>query len=496
MRRDDAIDPQNMDLDTEVNYLQSTTRNTRRVKLQRGESVLLRFLPAQLGPKRLWYARIGRHWYNRKPVYCPVHTSPDYGGDPDGYCPVCEAVDRLEQHDSKEIQDEAFKARGTANWLTYCLVFKRAAAGVGAKAVSVPPNELLHPWQFDHYRSTFEELMVFYRNAVKSDNPKSILDLRRGCDFWVNKTTKGTRLDRQEAVPIFDDLEEVAESDPRIVKILEECRTPRIVMPTEKELARFAEQMEEGILMDGRESRGSRRGGDDDDHEDRRGRRREELDDEDQVPGAEMPQARRSAPRPAAPPAPAPAPRAAGPRTAPARAAVAKPEPEPEPEPEQEPEAEAAPEAAPEAEATPEAEDAPEVEVAVERTPARTAPVRTAPAAAPRPASPAPVPRAASAAPARPAPAPAAARPAPSARPAPAPARPVSRASTAAAPAPRGGDKIEDDPAELPEESRELVTPAEEPLPESGETAPPPVQHTGSISSRLRERIASVTKPK
>ena len=495
MRHDDAIDPQNMDLDTEVHYLQSTTRNTRRVKLQRGESVMLRFLPAQLGPKRLWYARIGRHWYNRKPIYCPVHTSPDYGGDPDGYCPVCDAVDRLEQNESKEIQDEAFKVRGTANWLTYCLVFKRAAAGVGAKAIAVSPNELLHPWQFDHYRSTFEELMAFYRNGVRADNRLSILDLRRGSDFWVNKTTKGTRLDKHDIVPIFDDLEEDAESDPRIVKILEECRTPRIAMPSEKELTRFAEQMEEGILTGNRQSGGSRRGDDDDDDDrgERRGRR-EEPDDDDQVPGAEMPQARRSAPRPAAPPAPVP--RAAGPRTAPARA-VAKPEPEPEPQPEpeqeQEPEAGAAPEVAPDA------ESAPEVEMAVERTPARTAPARTAPAAAaatPRPASPASVPRAASAAPARPAPA--AARPAPSARPAPAPApaRPVSRASAAAAPAARGGDRIEDDPAELPEESREQVAPAEQPLPESDETAPPPVQHTGSISSRLRERIASVTKPK
>jgi hypothetical protein len=455
------LDPSLMDLDSENKYIATTSRAPKRVKLQRGEAWLVRFLPAALGPKRLWYVRSGRHWHNQAPITCPVHTAPDFGGDPDAYCPVCETAAQLNDDENKEISTMGYKATGQANWLTYCIVLQKST---GSTTINVTEAESLVVHEFNHYKATFEELSQFFRNSVRPNNPKGVLDYVNGCDFWVSKTGKGLRLDKQDPQPIFDDLQDPA-TDPRIKKLEEQMRTPKIVIPSEAEMKRFAEKLYDDAYQTGR-GRGVRGGGGDDrsrratdyeeaegDHEERRpvrgGRRPAPTEDsgDDQIPGAEVPPRR-------------PAPAAS--RTAPARTA---PAPAPEPEPEPEPEAEGQ-EAPAEVDAEGGVQDAPPP------PPPRPAPRTAAPAQRPAPAV--------------------ASRPTPPARPAPAPARAVPP------PPSKGRTERIDEGEELPEEQRDPAPPAEDPLPEAETQAPPPVARPAAAAapSGLRNRIQTVTQRK
>jgi len=478
MPRDQApIDPNLIEYDSESRYIQSTSRAARRVKMKRGDSWLVRFLPAKLGPKGLWYARLGRHWLNQKPVYCPKHTAPDFGGDPDAWCPVCEEADRLNDSTSDAIKDIGWEGRAQAQWTTFCLVFEKST---GAGPIAVPDNEILLPYEFSHYKNSFEELMGFYRNHLRSSNPRSVLDWIKGSDFWANKTAKGIRLDRvEDARPALDNL---VEGDPRIKKIEDGMKLPKVVMPTDKELQEFADKLHESAFSSAHRGGGAAGGGRSrsqtytdieegaqeterlDEHDDNppartgrsrpAGRGRPAPPEEDQVPGAEYPAAEPTAEEP------------------PDAQAIAEQEPPPE-QPVEEGVEEPAPAPAPRRAApAPAARTAPAPAQARAAAPpaARTAPAATRPAALP-------------ARPAAPRSAPAAAAPlAPRARPAP-------------APLPRGGTKDGhiDEGEELPEETTDAAPPAEESLP-AEETAPPPVARPApaGLGDEIRRRITGV----
>jgi hypothetical protein len=58
-------------------FLQSQTRGSRRVKLERGHNWVVRFLPAKMGPDGLFFARIARHWLGKLHIVCPRNTAAD-----------------------------------------------------------------------------------------------------------------------------------------------------------------------------------------------------------------------------------------------------------------------------------------------------------------------------------------------------------------------------------------------------------------------------------
>ena len=54
-----AVDPKVLAaLNEEVSFNASQQRGPRRIKLDKGENILARFLPARFGPNRLWYVRV------------------------------------------------------------------------------------------------------------------------------------------------------------------------------------------------------------------------------------------------------------------------------------------------------------------------------------------------------------------------------------------------------------------------------------------------------
>lgn len=277
----------------------------RRVKIEKvNQAWLVRFLPVGLGERNLWYLRLGQHWANKRPIFCPRCVSPDLGGDPNAECPVCEMAKNLNASEDEAISSYGFKLKANLTYLTYCLVYQ-IDTGHG-ETQEMPESEVLKPWEFQHYKSSFDELMDYYRRGVTDSRPFSVMDLEKGNDFWATRTVKGTRLDRQDPSPIFD------LADPRYdAKIAEAwgAITPlNIKMPTLKDLSIFAHKAEDAASSSGggESKERSLRGRNDESDEpvDRPGRRisrapmrygppatetAPDVAEDDQLPDAEVP---------------------------------------------------------------------------------------------------------------------------------------------------------------------------------------------------------------
>lgn len=354
-------------------FLQSQTKGSRRVKMERGQNWIVRFLPARLGPDGLWFARIAKHWVNKLPIVCPRNTAEDFGGDPEFECPVCLLADELNDSADDVISKFGFKAKANAQFLTYCVVWEK-------NGVQQPMAEVLNPYEFNHYRSTWEELKGFYMAGGRK-SADSVLDYKTGNDFSVSKGGKGMRLDKLDPSPIFD------LDDPKfqehIKKLEAAMKTPKVVIPTAEQLHVFVKKMQEAADRGGypsddddrpRRGRGSY---DNEEADFRRGSRRREPEpeEEDDLPYDDAPP-RRSAERAPAPAssrraAPEPEDRGEPEEPAPRRRAPAdseeqprrRAEPEDEaprrraPEPEDEPRRRAEPEDDPQPRRRAEAED-------------------------------------------------------------------------------------------------------------------------------------------
>jgi hypothetical protein len=318
-------------LEYESQYIQKTSGAQRReVKLNRGDSWLLRFLPVKLGPNKRFYARIAKHWLNGLPIVCPRQTEEAYGGNPNAYCPVCDLSEHLNNDRNEDVSKFGFQMRATPQWTTFCVVFQKSVNGGNAMDMSMP--EILQPYTFQHYRSTWEELVNFVKQNARRA-PDSVLDLEKGNDFYVSKGPKGMRLDKQDSAPIFDVND--PNFDANVNKIFDACKEPNVKMPAEKKLDEYTAKAEELVAKlngggggGGRGRRAAAPAGDQDDL----------PNDDDQVQDTPTPARSRRAPvqeQAEAPAQPAPTRRAAAPaaaQTAPSRRAAPAPAPAPEPE--------------------------------------------------------------------------------------------------------------------------------------------------------------------
>lgn len=286
-----SIHPEILDgLDYEKQYiLKSSGPQRRDVKLGRGDSWLVRYLPASIGPKGRFYARIAKHWASKKAIVCPRHTEDAFGGDPSAYCPVCELSEHLNADRNEEVSKFGYKIRGSAAWVTYCAVFQKAVNG--GEAQDMPMTEVLQPYTHQHFKASWEELMNFIKVGTRRA-PLSVLDFEKGNDFYVSMTAKGMRLDKQDSTPIFD------LADPKFgdytQQLLDACKDPIVKIPTDKQLEDFAAKAEEEAdrlappsnVRSARTPTHSQRSLDEDDNE----------DDSEAVPAAHAPAPRRRPP--------------------------------------------------------------------------------------------------------------------------------------------------------------------------------------------------------
>ncbi len=219
---------------------------TRRVKIEKVNNAwLVRFLPVALGTSNLFFYRMAQHWHNKSPIVCPRLVSPDFGGNEDADCPVCDLSERLNAEQHEELSNFGWRLRANTTYVTYCLVYQIDPGRGELQELSL--NEVLRPWEFNLYKSTWEELCDYFRRGKSAQRPLSVLDPKAGNDFWATKTTKGIRLDRQDPGPMF---ELNANFDKYLSTVMNAVPEPQIKLPSEQALAIFARKAEAAAYGD------------------------------------------------------------------------------------------------------------------------------------------------------------------------------------------------------------------------------------------------------
>lgn len=271
-----------------------TSNTSRRVKLEKGHSALVRFLPAEVGKRGLWYVRVAKHWFRKQPITCPVFTPEEWGGDKAGHCPVCSAVADLRESESDEIRDMGYQARVTLQYICWCIVLETEDSK--GRIDTIKGDELLKPYEFQLYQTTFDTLSGWVQRASRKDGGSvfGVLDFEKGCDVLASRGKKGVTLDRQDPQSIFP-LDDLFQS--KIDKMMAQITHTRVNVPKERDLVSFAEKLkvaaeeiEDGYsdAGAGRRSRRSNNPVDDDADDDaaderpaRRGRSAEDSDERD-----------------------------------------------------------------------------------------------------------------------------------------------------------------------------------------------------------------------
>jgi hypothetical protein len=286
MNTQDSLDPEFLAaLDEERNVVSSFGHNVRRLRIDRGCSVTVRFLPVKLGSKGLFYARIYNHWIGKRPYFCAEKTSVDFGGTGEP-CAICRETTKLNESKDRNMSSVGFKSGANPQWVTFCLVYERENAS--GDIVKVRGDELWKAWEFPLARNTFDDLLSMYRRGLKSRsgkiNPDSIFDLYDGCDIIVRAKQRDIALEKLDPQPIMSTAD--PEKFQAVVNAIWSTITPphfRALSDNECDMA--IEKLHDSLRAARRrgeyEDERSPRRGDYDDADDRRGGRRANNGDED-----------------------------------------------------------------------------------------------------------------------------------------------------------------------------------------------------------------------
>ena len=223
-------------LNDESSFIEShSITKARQVRFNKlNEAWLVRFLPVSIQGR--WFARHGLHGLQQTSITCPRWVSPDFGGDPDAECPVCELALSLSANQNKAVSESGQNLCAKLRHITYCLVFK-IDPGLG-EMQEQPQSEILKPWVFEHDQTSFVQLMDYFRRGAGEKRPNSVLDLERGNDFWATKTKKGICLDRQDASSALNFGLPGCNAD--LDRIINSITQPAIKVPTREEMKGFA----------------------------------------------------------------------------------------------------------------------------------------------------------------------------------------------------------------------------------------------------------------
>jgi hypothetical protein len=205
MASDDIHSPDFLaDLERERSYVESRSGSgsVNRLKLDRGQRALVRYLPFRFNAKGIWFLRVGWHWVNQVPYVCAKESSPEAGGGHER-CEICDLVDDFAKSANDRVSDKARKMQLMPQWLVYSLLYERDD-GQGDRNIITKASKIHEPWENWFYRSDFMTLLSIYERYLKR-TPKSglsILDPFDGCDVWMEKTRKGLAFDREDSQPL------------------------------------------------------------------------------------------------------------------------------------------------------------------------------------------------------------------------------------------------------------------------------------------------------
>jgi hypothetical protein len=247
-RQVDDLDPALLaDLDSEAEYAQATQRRKfmPRIKIERGQAMLLRFLPVEIGLNKHWLGRFAQHWVHNRATFCRRHTSEHLGGDKNYECPICKIVDNGLRHQNKTIVERAEKCVADPRWFGVVLPLMKDA-GKG-RPTSIPEPECVTAHEFAMYRTMFEKLrFIATRFAVKGT--QGIVDITNGQDIWVQRTGRGYEFQPGGSAPLWGEGE-----DPQtaINKIWATVIVPDIKMPEKEQESEFFHKIKEFLLTGG-----------------------------------------------------------------------------------------------------------------------------------------------------------------------------------------------------------------------------------------------------
>lgn len=259
-----------------------------------GDTWQIRFLPAEMGPRKIFFARVAQHWINKKPYVCSKVTAPDFGGIPDFDCPLCTLAESLNNSTNRDVSSVGYRSAANPQWLTYCLVWSKSSA---KKDEWFPDgDEQWTPYKFFLNKQHFDEVREYYMRALQKRpaQKKSILDPYSGVDFFVRKKDKKLVLQKDEARSIFPE-NSTPEDEARILdRIFEQIKVPHYEPLTEEEMNAALNKLEEaGFRAKTANSSGGRRQAsvvdDDDNLDDIRGPRRSQPQERESAPQVSRP---------------------------------------------------------------------------------------------------------------------------------------------------------------------------------------------------------------
>jgi hypothetical protein len=257
-------------LDGEREFAGTEARFTKRLQLEKGDTVLARFLPVKMGARGTWFLRVGRHWVSRRPYFCKRVSSPDAGGDPNDECPLCRACEEHIHSRDDEVANAALQARATPQWVAYVIVRERGQRG--REPQPVPKSDRLVPYEIWLTREAWLELSAIYiRSTQKGQLPMGILDPERGCDIWVTKDKRGVlHFDKIDPAPI-----DTKDAQRTLDRVLAKVKVQEFRPLAGDKLSEVLEKLEDAIQGGGR-----RQPHDEDDHRRSQGSSQEHLDDD------------------------------------------------------------------------------------------------------------------------------------------------------------------------------------------------------------------------
>ena len=110
-------------IDAQMSELQAKKTTYRTVKVELNDSWLVRFLPYQFvqpgqpstSSAPFWLCT-ANHWILKRPYFCPRHSSPLAGGDPDAPCVLCDETEAMAESPDKAVRDAGFSASANKQW--------------------------------------------------------------------------------------------------------------------------------------------------------------------------------------------------------------------------------------------------------------------------------------------------------------------------------------------------------------------------------------------
>jgi len=247
-RQVDDLDPSLLaDLDSEADYAKTTQRRKfmPRIKIERGQAMLLRFLPVEIGANKHWLGRFAQHWVHNRAIFCRRHTSEHLGGDRNYDCPICKMVENGLHHQNKSVVERAEKCIADPRWYGVVLPLSKDSGKGGP--VSIPEPDCVTAHEFTMYRTMFDRLrLVAGRYAIKGT--QGIVDINNGQDIWVQRTGRGYEFQPGGSAPLWGPQDNPQEI---INKIWSTVILPEITMPERAQETEFFHKIKEWLLTGG-----------------------------------------------------------------------------------------------------------------------------------------------------------------------------------------------------------------------------------------------------